>query len=96
MIRLALSILMWVLALPVFCLKALWRVVVLRHFWSMAYRPNILCATCGETISLVGIWECRCGYTYRGHLLRHCPVCDSLPRMVRCFSCGTTATLPQP
>jgi len=51
---------------------------------------------CGETVSLVGLWRCGCGYTYKGHLLRVCPVCKGLPRMVRCFSCGITVKLPEP
>ena len=86
----------YVLALPVFFIRAVIRLLHLRRFWSVAYRASIICPTCGGMISLVGIWECRCGFTYRGHLLRQCPICQSLPRMVRCFSCGTTQTLPQP
>lgn len=86
----------WMLALPVFCVRALMRLYKLTQFWSIAYRAVILCPTCGANVSLVGIWECRCGYTYRGHVLRECPVCHSLPRMVRCFSCGSTETLPEP
>jgi hypothetical protein len=65
-------------------------------FWAMSYRYQILCRNCGSAISLVGIWRCRCGYTYKGHLLRPCPVCDALPRMARCFRCGLTEELPKP
>jgi len=87
---------MWLLATPVFLINGVLRSVRRYKFWSMAYRPRIRCQTCNAVISLVGMWECRCGYTYVGHVLRQCPVCETLPRMVRCFCCGTTAILPQP
>jgi hypothetical protein len=96
MITRLLTVLIWLLASPVFCLLGL-RCLFKRHrFWSVAYRSRIPCRTCGAMTSLVGIWECRCGFTYRGHVLRECPVCQSLPRMVRCFACGTTEVLPEP
>jgi hypothetical protein len=96
MTKLVFTLLAWLAATPVFCVRGLVRLLRRRRFWSMAYRAQILCRTCGTEISLVGMWECRCGFTYRGHVLRECPVCHSLPRMVRCFSCGTTAVLPEP
>ena len=65
-------------------------------FWTTAYRHEIVCHNCGESISLVGIWRCRCGWQYKGHLLRACPICDTLPRMVRCYNCGITEKLPEP
>jgi hypothetical protein len=40
--------------------------------------------------------EAACGFTYRGHLLRVCPICFSLPAMVRCYDCGLTTKLPDP
>jgi hypothetical protein len=84
--------LLWLVASPIAAGAAL-----LRHvkFWRTAYALQAPCGTCGAAISLVGLWRCRCGYTYRGHVLRECPVCHSLPRMVRCFACGLTQTLPQ-
>jgi hypothetical protein len=95
-IQWVLIVIAWALALPLFCLRSVLVLIKRRRFWSIAYRASIPCPTCDATISLVGIWQCRCGYTYRGHLLRECPVCHSLPRMVRCFSCGTTKLLPEP
>jgi hypothetical protein len=51
---------------------------------------SVLCRCCGAEISLVGLWECGCGFTYEGHLLRYCPVCRLFPNMIRCYRCGTT------
>ena len=87
---------LWALASPVLFVRGVLRLVKRQRFWSVAYRSTIPCPTCGAVISLLGMWECRCGYTYRGHVLRECPVCHSLPRMVRCFVCDTTETLPEP
>jgi hypothetical protein len=55
-----------------------------------ALRPALTCRTCGDRIVLVGMWRCGCSFTYQGHYLRFCPVCDSFPRMVRCYRCGAT------
>ena len=87
---------LWLLATPIFCLGAAARLLRRRRFWAVSYRATLLCRTCGASISLLGLWHCRCGYTYRGHLLRACPVCSGLPRMARCFACGATELLPQP
>ena len=90
------DLVLWLIASPVYF--ALWVVRMARRwrFLRIAYTPTIICRNCGETISLVGIWRCGCGYTYKGHLLRDCPICGSLPRMVRCYSCGVTEKLPEP
>ena len=96
MINLIATLLVWVLASPVFCVLAVARLLKRQRFWAVSYRARIPCHTCGASISLLGIWECRCGYTYRGHVLRECPVCHALPRMVRCFACGATEVLPEP
>jgi hypothetical protein len=48
-------------------------------------------------VSLVGMWRCSCGnHVYRGHLLRLCPVCGTVPVVVRCYRCGVTTKLPDP
>jgi hypothetical protein len=89
-----------VLASPILVLRALVRACrTLRHkrkLWSLAYRARVPCDTCGASISLVGLWKCGCGFTYQGHVLRTCPVCEATPAMVRCFACGVTAKLPDP
>jgi hypothetical protein len=64
------------------------------RFMRLAVQAGIQCS-CGDMISLLGIWRCRCGFQYRGHLLRTCPVCYSLPRVARCYSCMLTTKLPE-
>ena len=90
------DVVLWVLASPILFLRFLLRFVKRCVFWRRAYTAQIRCQNCGGQISLVGIWRCGCGFTYRGHLLRVCSVCGSLPRMVRCFQCGVTERLPEP
>lgn len=85
----------WTMASPLFFARWLVRTIRRLAFWRVAYAPEIRCGNCGASISLVGIWKCSCHFTYRGHLLRKCPVCGSLPRMVRCFTCGVTERLPE-
>ncbi len=91
-----LDLVLFVLASPILLVKALFRGARWIEFYRVSYLSEIMCRSCQETISLVGIWRCVCGYTYRGHVLRPCPVCQSLPRMVRCFACGVTARFPKP
>jgi hypothetical protein len=86
----------WLFLSPVLLYRFILHAFAWFDFWTTSYRHEILCRNCGVAISLVGIWKCRCGYTYKGHLLRSCPVCDSLPRMARCFECGVTEKLPEP
>ena len=47
------------------------------------------CRTCDDEVSLIGFWRCGCGFTYRGHLLQLCPICGTLPQLIRCEHCGT-------
>ena len=92
----SLDAILWLLASPVLFVKWLMGARRWWRFWRMAYTPRIVCPNCRKTIWLVGLWRCGCGYTYPGHLLRACPVCGSLPRMVRCYDCGVTTKLPEP
>lgn len=94
--RVAFMIIRFVVASPILLARFILRAFLWADFWAMAYRHEILCRNCSRAISLVGIWKCKCGFTYKGHLLRSCPVCDSVPRMVRCFRCGITEKLPEP
>jgi hypothetical protein len=91
-----LDLTLWALASPILFVKWLLRLKRRWRFWRVAYMTQISCRSCHSMISLVGIWRCGCGFTYRGHLLRECPVCGALPRMVRCFACGITEKLPEP
>ena len=89
------ELLCWVAASPLLLAGWLVRMVRSLEFWRTAYAAAIPCGNCGAPISLVGMWRCGCQFTYRGHLLRECPICGSVPRMVRCFACGVTERLPE-
>lgn len=88
------ELILWLLASPILLIRALVRIYRQSQFLATAVKPNILCE-CGEKIWLVGLWQCDCGFTYRGHLLRPCPVCGAIPLMVRCYRCGVTTKLPE-
>jgi len=85
---------LFVVASPVLLFQASRRGLERYRFVRLAMQAEILCE-CGESISLVGLWRCSCGFTYRGHLLRQCPVCDTIPCVVRCYRCGVTTKLPE-
>ena len=93
--NLAADLVLRILASPVRLLVALDRVLQNGSFWQLSNSPTTTCGSCKEVISLVGQWKCRCGFTYRGHLMRTCPVCYSSPRVVRCVHCGVTEKLPE-
>ena len=90
------DLVLWFIASPVYFVLWILRMVRRWRFLRMAYTSAITCRNCGETVSLVGLWRCGCGYTYRGHALRACPVCASIPPMARCYACGVTEKLPEP
>jgi hypothetical protein len=91
-----LTLVLWLLASPILFLKGIQALVRRWRFYREAYRSELTCHNCRSAISLVGLWRCSCGFTYCGHLLRTCPVCATLPRMVRCYTCQTTEKLPEP
>ncbi len=87
---------LFVLASPILFVKAARRAFEGCRFFRLAMAPAITCE-CGTKISLVGFWHCSCNnYVYRGHLLRRCPVCGTIPCVVRCPRCGVTTKLPEP
>jgi hypothetical protein len=86
--------LLFILASPVLMVLATRRARERYRFFRLAIAPEMVCE-CGSTISLVGLWRCSCGFTYRGHLLRTCPVCQSIPCVVRCYRCGVTTKFPE-
>lgn len=91
----ALDIALFVLASPVMLVIFLYRSWKHVQFLRIATAASCVCQ-CGRPVSLVGMWRCSCGFTYRGHLMRICPVCGRLPSMVRCWVCGVTTKLPEP
>ena len=88
------DLILWLLASPVLFVRAIVRTFMKVQFLEAAIRVAVRCE-CGESVSLVGLWQCGCGYTYKGHLIRECPVCGSVPVVVRCYSCGLTTKLPE-
>jgi hypothetical protein len=85
---------LFVLASPILLVLALGRGLERYRFFRLAMQHEIVCE-CGSPVSFVGLWKCSCGFTYRGHLLRPCPVCGTIPCVVRCYRCGVTAKLPE-
>jgi hypothetical protein len=85
---------LFVLASPILAFKAAKRAAESYHLFRLAMSPAIICE-CGAEVALVGIWKCSCKFTYRGHLLRVCPVCWTIPCVVRCYRCGLTTKLPE-
>jgi hypothetical protein len=85
---------LFILASPILLFQATRRAVERYRFFQLAMQPEMRCE-CGAAISLVGLWRCSCSFTYRGHLLRTCPVCGSVPCIVRCYRCGVTTKLPE-
>ena len=60
---------------------------------SNAVSPAVNCSNCHHPVSLVGLWRCGCGFTYRGHLMHPCPICHRVPKVVRCYRCNVTTRL---
>ena len=82
-----------VLASPILGIVNTVRMVRHLIFLYRAVQPAVSCPACGNNIPLIGFWKCCCGFTYQGHLLRHCSICGSLPKMVRCYRCQATRRL---
>ena len=82
------------LASPILAARGTMRMIRRVQLLRLALQPVLACRTCGSAISLVGQWRCACGFEYRGHVLRACPICGSFPRVARCYQCGTTETIP--
>ena len=86
---------LFLLASPVLLCLAAGAALKQLRFFAVASQARIFCE-CGEEVVLVGLWKCSCGFTYRGHLVTVCPVCGSVPKVVRCYQCGVTRRLPDP
>lgn len=89
------DLILLILASPILLVRWSVRMVKRIRFWKMAYTPHIPCRNCHSRLWLIGLFRCSCGFCYRGHLLRRCPVCSSLPRVVRCVQCSVTRLLPE-
>ncbi len=63
--------------------------------WILITRDSFLCPGCGESISLLGRWECSmCGYTYDGFFFVRCAVCRAVPPYIKCQVCGVGVQNP--
>jgi hypothetical protein len=62
--------------------------------WILVTRDSFQCPGCGGPISLVGRWECICGYVYDGFFFIRCPVCKTVPPYVKCQACGVGVQNP--
>ena len=83
--------LVWLLRAPITL------AINLVNLW--AARPllgdSLVCSTCKEAISLVGLWECgRCRYSWYGWYWSRCEVCGDLPPFVECGRCGASTMNP--
>ena len=90
-----LDVTLFALASPILFALAVRRCWERYQFMRVATQPSITCE-CGALVMLVGVWRCSCRFTYAGHLLRRCPVCGTVPCVVRCYRCGVTTKLPEP
>lgn len=88
-----LKLLGWILLWPVLLIVALLRAFRYIKRLLRSVQSSIWCFHCGQNIPLLGMWRCKCGYQYAGHLLKPCPNCGAIPRLVRCPHCGVTRTL---
>jgi phage FluMu protein Com len=91
--KLLFRVVAYVLAGPLLGMWMLYKGI--RHLMKLkvAGKIEVKCPSCRMLVSLVGIWRCHCGFTYRGHLITECPICFSIPRMVRCPRCQVTRKL---
>jgi len=79
-----------VLASPILAIRGIIRFARHLAFLRMTIQPTVNCRTCGATIDLCGRWQCKCGHTVEGHLLRFCGACHSFPTLIRCYTCGAS------
>jgi hypothetical protein len=83
----------YMLALPFLIIWGMIRIARYVRLLTLSVSPSIACIGCRSEVALLGIWRCRCGFTYKGHLMRPCPVCARVPRVVRCLNCSVTTQL---
>ena len=88
-----LKVLSYVIGGPILLPWLMYRFVIYLRKMSVGGDVVRTCTSCGASIPLVGIWRCQCGYTFRGHLLTSCPMCHSIPVLVRCSQCQVTTKL---
>jgi hypothetical protein len=88
-----LTIIAYILAMPFLLVWGIERAVRYCCLLVCSVSSAVICRGCGQEVALLGIWQCQCGFTYRGHLLRPCPVCNCVPKAARCLHCRATTLL---
>jgi len=83
----------YILALPFLAFGAAKASLRYLHTLKRAITTSLVCSNCEQSVPLVGMWRCECGFTYKGHLMRPCPICHRVPKVARCFNCGITMQL---
>ena len=67
------------------------------RFWTVRrlLGDSIVCRTCRQTMSLLGLWECgTCGWSFYGFYFARCEVCGSVPPYLECDHCGASSMNP--
>lgn len=83
----------YILALPFLIIRGLVRLDRYLRVLVLSVSPSIRCVSCHSEVTLLGIWRCQCGWTFKGHYMTPCPICDRVPRVVRCLRCSVTTRL---
>ena len=83
----------YILALPFLVIRGLMRLDRYVRVLVRSVSPSIPCVNCESEVALLGIWRCQCGWTFKGHYMTPCPVCDRVPNVVRCLRCSVTTRL---
>ena len=80
--------------------KLFWMPIVLAinvvRFWKLRplFGEAMGCQTCQSRISLLGLWECHCGWRFYGWYWSRCELCGDFPAFVECGRCGATTMNP--
>lgn len=82
-----------ILLLPISIYRTIKRSVFLIRRLKRSVQTIIVCSNCSKEVSLTGMWQCVCGFQYAGHILKVCPVCHSVPNIIRCPNCGVTTLI---
>jgi len=53
-------------------------------------RDQLVCRFCGNSIDLLGVWKCECGFTRPGNYFGRCPKCLGHPVYIDCPACRST------
>lgn len=83
----------YILALPFLIIWGIRRMDKYMRVLVLSVSPSTPCVACKSEVTLLGIWRCSCGYTFKGHYMTPCSMCGRVPRLVRCLNCSVTTRL---